>query len=103
MPRGMKFIGEEIEVHFEEKPGPPHSFVWRGKVYRIEEVLAAKRVLDFRRAWWARRYRDFYTVRVHTGQVFELYFHRGPGRRYWVLLGELLREQGEAEDSLGAR
>ena len=48
-----------------------------------------RRKLDFRRAWWTRRHRDFYTVRVHTGQVFELYFHRGPGRRYWVLYKEL--------------
>jgi hypothetical protein len=84
-----RFIGEEIEVRFEKKPGPPSSFVWQGQEYKIEEILGMQRRLDFRRAWWARRHRDYYTVKVHTGQVFELYFHRGPGRKYWVLYKEL--------------
>jgi len=94
----MKFIGEEIEVRFGEEPGPPRSFVWRDRVFHIEEVLVIRRKLDFRRAWWTRRHRDFYTVLVHTGQVFELYFHRGPGRRYWVLYKELTGDPEPGKD-----
>jgi len=48
--------------------------------------------LDFKRAWWRRRHRDYYLVRIEDGRTFELYFHRGPGRRYWVLYRELRDE-----------
>ncbi|MCS6962909.1 hypothetical protein [Thermoflexus sp.] len=37
------------------------------------------------RPWWRRRHRDVYRVRVAGEAIFELHFHRGPGRRYWVL------------------
>ncbi len=84
-----RFIDEEIEVRFAVKPGPPTSFVWRGKEYRIEEIVSWQRRLDFRRRWWLRRHRDYYVVRTDTGQVFEIYLHRAPGRRYWVLYREL--------------
>ncbi len=83
-----RFIDEEVKVHFEYKPGLPSAFFWHGQEYRIEEILEMERRLDFRRAWWQRRHRDYYTVRVHTGQIFKLYFHRGPGRRHWVLYSE---------------
>jgi len=92
-----RFIDEEIEVRFEKKPGPPSSFHWQGREYKITEILSMRRRLDFKRAWWARRHRDHYTVRVHTGRVFELYFHRGPGRKYWVLYKELLGNEPEHE------
>lgn len=84
-----RFIDEEIEVRFEKQPGPPVAFTWGDREYMIEEILERRRRLDFRRAWWSRRHRDYYTVRVHTGRVFELYFHRGVGRRHWVLFREL--------------
>ena len=84
-----QFIAEEVEVHFKGKPGPPSSFTWRGEEYKITEVLSARQKLDFKRAWWRRRHRDYYLVRTEVGRVFELYFHRGPGRRYWVLYREL--------------
>lgn len=86
-----RFISEEVEVRFQEQPGPgpPAAFVWRGKEYKIAEVLSARRELDFKRAWWRRRHRDYYLVRTDDGRTFELYFHRGPGRRYWVLYREL--------------
>lgn len=87
-----RFIDEEIEVRFEHKPGLPSSFLWYGQEYKIEAVLEMRRKLDFKRPWWRRCHRDHYTVRVHTGQIFELYFHRGPGRRHWVLFKELLDE-----------
>lgn len=88
--RPARFIDAEIEVRFAKKPGPPSAFVWQGQEYRIEAILSRQRRLDFRRAWWARRHRDYYTVRVHTGQIFEIYFHRGPGRKHWVLYKEHL-------------
>jgi len=86
-----EFIGEEVEVRFEKRPGPPTSFVWRGAEYRIREARCTGRVLDFRKAWWRRRHRDHYVVRTEGGEAFHLYFHRGPGRRYWVLYRRLER------------
>jgi hypothetical protein len=80
-----RFIAEEVEVHFRDKPGPPSSFTWRGREYKITEILSVRQKLDFKRAWWRRRHRDYYLVKTEAGQIFELYFHRGPGRRYWVL------------------
>lgn len=85
----QKFIAEEVEVHLDDPLGPPTSFIWRGKDYKITEILSSRRLLDRRRAWWQRRHRDYYLVLTDTGQVFELYFHRGYGRRYWVLYKEL--------------
>ena len=84
-----EFIGEEIEVHFVKKPGPPTSFIWRGKEHRIAKIHASRRVLDFKKPWWRRRHRDHYVIETEQGQTFRLYFHRGPGRRYWVLYERL--------------
>ncbi len=84
MPKS-EFIGEKIEVYCAKKPYPPTSFVWRGTEYRIKKIEAMKRKLDFQKSWWRRRHRDYYWVRTDTGELFELYFHRGPGRKYWVL------------------
>ncbi len=80
-----RFIGEEIEVLWAEKPGPPSVVIWRGDRYPVLEVLSMERRLDFSRPWWRRRHRDIYRVRIANGAIFELHFHRGPGRRYWVL------------------
>jgi len=87
-----EFIGDEIEVRFAVKPGPPTSFVWQGKEYGIAEVLKFWRALDFAKPWWQRRHRDHYVVKTTTGETFELYFHRGFGRRYWVLSKRLTKD-----------
>lgn len=84
-----EFIAEEIEVRFAKKPGPPTSFVWRGKEYEIVKILRRWRKLDLQPNWWQRRHRDFYIVRTDTGETLELYFHRGFGRRLWVLSKKL--------------
>jgi hypothetical protein len=84
-----EFIDEEVTVEFAKRPGPPTSFVWRGVEYRIAAVEHMRRVLDFERRWFQRRHRDYLIVRTETGEVFELYRHRGPGRRYWVLYKRL--------------
>lgn len=86
---GGQFIGAEVEVRFQEKPGPPTSFLWEGREYHIAQILEFRRTLDFRSVWWRRRHRDWCKVRTKDGRVFELYFHRGPGRPHWVLLREL--------------
>ncbi len=79
------FVSEEIEVRFERTPGPPSSFVWRGREYPITEVKSMRRVLDVKNPWWQRRHRDYYHVKSEAGEEFEIYLHRGPGKRYWVL------------------
>jgi len=89
MDSGPLFIDEKIEVRFAQKPGLPTSFIWRAREYRIVEVESQYRRLDFKRAWWSRRHRDYYRVRTDTGQTFEIYYHRGPGKRYWVLYREI--------------
>lgn len=86
-----RFIDEEIEVQTGEF-GRPCAFVWRGKVFKVAELLEVRRRLDLKKAWWRRRHRDHFRVRTTDGRVFELYFHRGPGRRYWVLLREFPQE-----------
>lgn len=80
-----KFIGEKIEVNFDRKPGPPTSFVWRERKYIIEEVVDHRLQLEFSKRWWQRRHRDYYQVKTTEGDLFEIYFNRGPGKRYWVL------------------
>ncbi|MGQ9476957.1 MAG: DUF6504 family protein [Candidatus Bipolaricaulia bacterium] len=84
-----RFIAEEVEVRFRERPGPPCAFIWRGEEYKITGVLSTRQELDFKRAWWQRRHRDYYLVKTEEGRTFELYFHRGPGRKYWVLYREV--------------
>ncbi len=84
-----EFIDDEIKVRFVTKPGPPAFFTWRGKEYRIAEIKDRRRSLDFREAWWQRRHRDYYVVKTDTDETFEIYFNRGPGRRYWVLYRRL--------------
>jgi hypothetical protein len=115
----IRFVGEPIEVHFEQpptlekKPGCPDAFLWRERRYEIVEKLSEWH--DYRRrgrmavnmrpehaATAARRGswgvgRDFYRVRVDSDQIFDLYYDRAPrdvDRRKggWFLF----RELGEA-------
>jgi len=79
------FIGEEVEVKFDRRPGPPSAFLWRGGEYRIAKILGHRLALDRSRTWYKRKHRDYYTVETESGEVYKLYFHRGPGRRYWFL------------------
>ncbi len=83
------FIDEEVTVSFAKRPGPPTSFTWRGVEHQIAAVLQHRLALDFEHRWWQRKHRDYYVVRTETGELFELYRHRGPGHRYWVLYRRL--------------
>ena len=87
-----ELISEEIEVRFEHKPGPPTSFLWRGLEHRIAEVEWVRRFIDRRAAWWQRRHRDYYRVRTSDGHRYELYHHRGPIRKRWVLYKRLAED-----------
>jgi hypothetical protein len=94
------FIGEPIEVEFEEAPalekvpGCPDRFVWRGEVLNVVEKV--REWHDYRRRGrmgrnmephhleTARRRgswgvgRDYFRVRTDVGRVFDLYYDRAP-------------------------
>jgi hypothetical protein len=98
--RPLKFIGEPIEVHFnqpaflEKMPGPPDAFTWRGNSYTIGEVLSEWH--DYRRSGRMSRNmqpehaataerrgswgvgQDYYRVRTQEGRIFDLYYDRAP-------------------------
>jgi len=115
-PKSLRFIGEPIEVHFdqpptlEKKPGCPDAFVWRETRYQVVEMLSEWH--DYRRrgrmaanmrpdhaaqatrrgSWGVGR--DYFRVRVAGGRLFELYYDRAPrdsDRRKggWFLFREL--------------
>jgi len=112
----VRFIDEPVQAHFyrppalEKKPGCPDEFAWRGTTYRIVEKLAEwhdyrrrgrmarnmqpqhAAVAEGRGSWGVGR--DYFRVRVESGQVFELYYDRAPQgsdqrRGTWVLVSEL--------------
>lgn len=100
----LRFIGEPIEVHFDQPPlltkAPPcpAEFVWQATVYRVTALLAEWH--DYRRrgrqarnmrpehlaraarrgSWGSGRF--YFRVRAVSaagpGQIFELYFDRTP-------------------------
>jgi hypothetical protein len=112
----LHFISAEIDVEFdkvpllEKKPGCPDRFLWDEKLYQIVDVLnvwhdygrrgrmarnmrpshaAAARA---RGSWGVGR--DYYRVRVDTGQIFDLYYDRAPksadeGKGTWYLFREM--------------
>jgi hypothetical protein len=94
------FIGEPIEVEFDEAPALekvpdcPGRFVWRGVLFQVVEELSEWH--DYRRRGHmgrnmapqhlatARRRgswgvgRDYFRVRTDVGRFFELYYDRAP-------------------------
>lgn len=83
-----RFIGERVAVEMADLERPVR-FTWHGQTYTIVKIEASSRRLDFRSAWYRRRHRDYFVVSVGTGERFELYHHRGPGKPYWVLTRQL--------------
>lgn len=83
-----KFIGDRISVNVSNLE-EPISFTWRNRTYKITKIEASTRRIDLRNAWYRRKHRDYFVVQVETGQLFELYRHRVPGKPYWVLTREL--------------
>jgi hypothetical protein len=83
-----KFIGKRIIVDVIDLEKPT-SFTWQGKRYKITKIEASNRRLDLRSAWYRRKHRDYFIVEVESGERFELYRHRVPGKPYWVLTRQL--------------
>jgi hypothetical protein len=120
----IRFIGEAVDVEFDEepaltkKPGCPDRFIWRGEIHHVAEKL--KEWHDYRRrgrmaynmraahleaaerrgSWGVGR--DHFRVRTEGGRIFDLYYDRAPkgaGQRggAWFLY----REMGEPEPGKG--
>ena len=89
MPSEGKFIGERISVEVVDLE-KPMRFTWRGRQYQITEIQASTRRLDLRSTWYRRKHRDYFIVQVESGERFELYRHRVPGKPYWVLTRQLV-------------
>lgn len=114
--RPKKFIGEPIEVQFDEPPqlektpGPPDAFTWRGETFRVTQVL--REWVDFRRrgrmarnmqpqhaaaasrrgSWGVGQFH--FRVSTDSGRVFDLYYDRAPKdanhrKGDWFLFQEL--------------
>ncbi len=117
----IKFIGEEVEVIFNnppsltKRPGCPDGFIWLGETFRVTELLSEWS--DFtRRGRFARNMqphnqrkavrrgsfgvgRFYFQVITEKGRIFELYYDRAPKNvddkmGSWSLFREL-------EDSAG--
>jgi|GEM_PF-364735 len=92
---GGRFIGEKIEVVTSEEEPTPLSFIWRGKEYKIEEIVRSWHDHGFspaapaKRSWLLRHHRNVYVVRTEGDERFEIYLDRGSGRRDWYLYREL--------------
>lgn len=111
----MHFIDEEISVVFEQppmlekQPPCPDAFAWRGKTYKIVELLEEWR--DNRRrgrsgnnmrpshlsraetvgSWGVGRFH--FRVLTGDGRIFEIYYDRAPGdagdrKGHWFLWTE---------------
>jgi len=111
-----RFIGEAIEARFarrpelSKRPPCPDAFVWRGRQYRVVEVLSEWHEYERRgdvaanmrpeHAARARRRgswgvgRHYFRVRTDAGETFELYYDRAPKdvahrRGGWFLYREI--------------
>jgi hypothetical protein len=115
---GVGFVGEPIEVEFDEAPvlqkvpECPDRFVWHGQVFGVVEEL--REWHDYRRRGYmgrnmapqhlatARRRgswgagRDYFRVRTDVRRIFDLYYDRAPsagGRKGgWFLYREVRGE-----------
>ena len=109
------FIGEQIEVEFDQDPvfskSPtcPSAFIWREETYQVVEMLETW--VDYsRRGRFARNMqpqhamtaarrgswgvgRFYFRVRVQGDRIFEIYYDRAPNsvddrKGNWFLMGE---------------
>lgn len=90
-----EFVSEEIDVTQDEKTRNPASFVWKGKEYRIKEVIAFWPDFSYsesggkRKRWWQRKHRNYYRVLTEGEEIFEIYFDRGSKKEAWILYAKL--------------
>jgi len=79
----MKFVSQRVEVEEGSSPRRPLSFVWEGKRYAVDDVIASWQDWGFSagtksKNWRSRRHRNCFHVRTTDGSEFELYLDRGP-------------------------
>lgn len=120
----IRFIGEEIEVEhdrpplLEKRPHCPDRFFWRGKSYRVVEMLAEwqdfsrrgrmarnmrpahQAAAERRGSWGVGRF--FFRVRVEQGRIFDLYYDRAPKsasarKGAWFIYRELRGVKGDRD------
>ncbi|NOZ72643.1 MAG: hypothetical protein GXP38_12160 [Chloroflexi bacterium] len=112
--RPLHFIGEPIQVEFDQPPtfcktpGCPDRFIWREQCWLVSELLQAWQ--DFGRrgrmatnmrpehaqrarqrgSWGVGRF--YFRVRCEDGRIFDLYYDRSPRQQRegeWFLFREL--------------
>jgi hypothetical protein len=100
--RSLRFIGEQIEVEFDEepkfekKPDCPDRLIWADQTHSVLELLAqwhdyTRRgrmavnmrsthlaTASLRGSWGVGRF--FFRVRVESGRIFDIYYDRAPGK-----------------------
>ena len=90
-----EFIDEAITVEYAELTTSPTALVWRGTRYEVAEVVKAWQdwhtpaFAKHAQRWMHRRHRNCFVVRTTDGQLFELYFDRGSGKREWILFKKI--------------
>lgn len=90
-----EFVSEEIDVTHDEMTRNPASFIWRGKEYKIKEVIAFWPNFSYpksggkRKRWWQRKHRNYYRVLTEGEEIFEIYFDRGSKKEAWILYAKL--------------
>lgn len=89
MPR---FIGEKIEVETGGDIKQPVALTWRKVDYTVAEVIASWFDWGFSAAtkqkdWRTRRHRNYFRLRMASGEIFEIYLDRPPASAEgeWVL------------------
>ena len=111
-----RFIGQEIEVEFdqppllEKKPGCPNRFHWLDETFEITEKLSEwhdyrrrgrmarnmqpqhAAVAEKRGSWGVGR--DYFRIQTDSNRIFELYYDRAPKtvdqrKGAWYLFREL--------------
>lgn len=91
----MRFICEKIEVIYDQENFTIKSFTWKGKEYKIIEILSTWQDWKFpsslagKHTWLQRWHRNYFVIKTDTNEVFEIYLDRKGGKREWILLKKL--------------
>ncbi|KPJ63408.1 MAG: hypothetical protein AMS15_00550 [Planctomycetes bacterium DG_23] len=78
---GAEFFCEKLKVSWQGAPQEGETFTWRGKEYEIRTVLTSWRewrtpATVAHKSWRTRRHRNFYHIRTHSGETFEIFLDR---------------------------
>ena len=77
------FIGEKIDVRTAGDVKQPAALTWRDREYTVAEVIASWFDWGFSAAavqknWRTRRHRNYFRLRMNSGEIFEIYLDRPP-------------------------